>query len=160
MRRARKRVLNRSAYARPRRREVSADFPTTCISPTNSMMQRLAQTDGPARSAYPIPTLLYKEALANEPIKDENDVQARSPTRSYTQSQCSNRSASPKKITSLWNIGNGMTYIHIWRIRPLRNGSSLAKMGFRSRRSWKMLATVLWYLWDSNNGWQRRTWAG
>ncbi|KAL5422482.1 hypothetical protein PMIN06_013120, partial [Paraphaeosphaeria minitans] len=38
---------------------------------------------------------------------------ARSPTRSHTQSQSSNPSASPKKITSLWNVGNGVTFTHL-----------------------------------------------
>lgn len=64
-------------------------------------------------SAYPVPDLSYKEALSNEPVVDDDDLLARSPTRSHTQSQSSKRSASPKKITSLWNVGNGVLYTHL-----------------------------------------------
>jgi hypothetical protein len=67
-----------------------------------------------ARSAYPTPNLSYKEALSNEPNEDDDDdLPASSPTRSHTHSQSSNRSASPKKVTSLWNVGNGVIYTHL-----------------------------------------------
>jgi hypothetical protein len=45
----------------------------------------------------------------NELIEDDDDdFQSRSLTRSYTQSQASSCSTSPMKITSLWDVGNGV----------------------------------------------------
>jgi hypothetical protein len=44
MHRARKRALTKSACARPRRPKINANFPTTRIRPTISMMRCLART--------------------------------------------------------------------------------------------------------------------
>ncbi|KAF9729796.1 hypothetical protein PMIN01_11729 [Paraphaeosphaeria minitans] len=87
-------------------------FSDDAYSP-NDIGEATPRPDGFARSAYPIPNLSYVEALANEHIEYGDDLQARSPTRSHTQSQSSNPSASPKKITSLWNVGNGVTFTHL-----------------------------------------------
>ncbi|KAL5396926.1 hypothetical protein PMIN03_012922 [Paraphaeosphaeria minitans] len=87
-------------------------FPDDAYS-RNDIGEATPRPDGFARSAYPIPNLSYVEALANEHIEYGDDLQARSPTRSHTQSQSSNPSASPKKITSLWNVGNGVTFTHL-----------------------------------------------
>ncbi|CAI6342380.1 unnamed protein product [Periconia digitata] len=88
-------------------------FPDDAYSP-DDIEDATPRPDSFAHSAYPIPDLSYREALSKEPIADDDDdFQARSPTRSHTQSQSSNRSASPKKITSLWNVGNGVIYTHL-----------------------------------------------
>jgi hypothetical protein len=86
-------------------------FPDDAYSPDDTD-NATPRPDCFGRSTYPIPNLSYKEALFNEPIEDD-DFQALSLTRSHTQSQSSNRSASPKKITSLWNVGNGVIYTHL-----------------------------------------------
>ncbi|KAF9733994.1 hypothetical protein PMIN03_006622 [Paraphaeosphaeria minitans] len=87
-------------------------FPDDAYSP-DDIDDATPRPDGFACSAYPISDLSYRETLANEPIEDGDDLQTRSPTRSHTHSQSSNRSASPKKITSLWNVRNGVTYTHL-----------------------------------------------
>ncbi|KAF2740440.1 hypothetical protein EJ04DRAFT_455555 [Polyplosphaeria fusca] len=88
-------------------------YPDDAYSPDDDIDDPTPRRDRFAPSAYPIPNLSYIEALSNEPIVDGDDLQGRSPTRSHTQSQSSNRSASPKKITSLWNVGNGVIYTHL-----------------------------------------------
>ncbi|KAF2245115.1 hypothetical protein BU26DRAFT_77053 [Trematosphaeria pertusa] len=112
-----KKSIDKKRMRTPSPSKNQRQFPDDAYSP-DDIDDATPRPDRFARSAYPIPDLSYKEALSNEPIEDDDDdddLQARSPTRSHshTQSQSSNRSASPKKITSLWNVGNGVIYTHL-----------------------------------------------
>jgi hypothetical protein len=107
-----KRSIEKKRMRTPSPSKNQRQFPDDAYSP-DDIEDATPRPDRFAHGAYPIPTLSYQEALSNEPIADEDDFPARSPTRSHTQSQSSNRSASPKEITSLWNVGNGMIYTHL-----------------------------------------------
>lgn len=107
-----KRSVDKKRMRTPSPSKNQRQFPDDAYSPEDTE-DATPRPDRFAHSAYPIPNLSYKEALSNALIVDDDDLQARSPTRSHTQSQSSNRSASPKKITSLWNVGNGVTYTHL-----------------------------------------------
>tara|TARA_R110002003_G_scaffold1452_2_gene23079 strand:+ start:230 stop:970 length:741 start_codon:yes stop_codon:yes gene_type:complete len=107
-----KKSIDKKRMRTPSPSKNRRQFPDDAYSP-DDIDDATPRPDHFGRSAYPVPNLSYREALANEPIEDDDDLQARSPTRSHTQSQSSNRSASPKKITSLWNVGNGVTYTHL-----------------------------------------------
>ncbi|PSN58927.1 hypothetical protein BS50DRAFT_641365 [Corynespora cassiicola Philippines] len=107
-----KRSIDKKRMRTPSPSKNPRQFPDDAYSP-DDIEDVTPRPDRFSHSAYPIPNLSYKEALFNEPIVDDDDLQARSPTRSHTQSQSSNRSASPKKITSLWNVGNGVIYTHL-----------------------------------------------
>jgi hypothetical protein len=107
-----KRSIDKKRMRTPSPSKNQRQFPDDAYSP-DDIDDTTPRPDRFARSAYPVPNLSYKEALSNEPIVDDDDLLARSPTRSHTQSQSSNRSASPKKITSLWNVGNGVIYTHL-----------------------------------------------
>ncbi|PVH91768.1 hypothetical protein DM02DRAFT_606179 [Periconia macrospinosa] len=107
-----KRSIDKKRMRTPSPSKNQRQFPDDAYSPED-IEDATPRPDRFAHSAYPIPNLSYKEALSNEPIAEYDDLQTRSPTRSHTQSQSSNRSASPKKITSLWNVGNGVIYTHL-----------------------------------------------
>jgi hypothetical protein len=106
-----KRSIEKKRIRTPSLSKNARQFPDDAYSP-DDINDATPRQDRSACSAYPIPNLSYKEALSNEPVVEDN-LQARSSTRSQTQSQSSNRSASPKKITSLWNVGSGVTYTHL-----------------------------------------------
>ncbi|KAF2462914.1 uncharacterized protein BDR25DRAFT_320402 [Lindgomyces ingoldianus] len=107
-----KKSIDKKRMRTPSPSKNQRQFPDDAYS-SDDIDNATPRPDRFARSAYPIPNLSYRDAIANEPIEDGDDLQACSPTRSYTQSQSSNRSTSPKKITSLWNVGNGVTYTHL-----------------------------------------------
>lgn len=94
---------NKKRMRTPSPSKNSRQFPDDAYSSDDDATPRVAC------SAYPISYLPYPDKSSME----DDDFRASSPTRSYTQSQSSNRSASPKKITSLWNIGNGVVYTHL-----------------------------------------------
>ncbi|KAF2802870.1 uncharacterized protein BDZ99DRAFT_576470 [Mytilinidion resinicola] len=94
-------------------------FPADAYSPDEDSLDEL---DGPTprprnqHHTHPIPKLSYSESLAAIAVGfDGNDdtLQARSPLRSQSQSASSARSASPKKVTSLWDVGNGVIYTNL-----------------------------------------------
>jgi hypothetical protein len=95
-----KRSIEKKRMRTPSPSKNQRRFRDDAYSPDN-IEDATPRPDRFARSAYPVPNLSYEEALSNEPIIEDDDLQTRSPTRSHTQSQSSNRSASPKKITSL-----------------------------------------------------------
>jgi hypothetical protein len=115
-----KRSVEKKRMRTPSPSKNQRRFPDDAYSPDN-IEDATPRPHRFARSAYPVPNLSYEEALSNEPIiDDDDDLQTRSPTRSHTQSQSSNRSASPKKITSLWNVGNGVVYTHLANTTALK----------------------------------------
>ncbi|KAJ4330091.1 hypothetical protein N0V87_010306 [Didymella glomerata] len=107
-----KKSIDKKRMRTPSPSKNQRQFPDDAYSP-DDINDTTPRPNRFARSAYPVPNLSYKEALCNELIVVDDDLLARSPTRSLTQSQSSNRSASPKKITSLWNVGNGVIYTHL-----------------------------------------------
>ena len=107
-----KRSIDKKRMRTPSPSKNQRQFPDDAYSPDDTD-DATPRPDSFARSACPTPNLSYKEALSNEPFVDDDDLQARSPTQSHIQSQSSNRSASPKKFTSLWNIGNEVIYTHL-----------------------------------------------
>jgi len=99
----------------PQKRQFPVDAYSPDVDSLDELTPRL-----PNHYTHPIPKLSYRESLAT--IADELDgnddaLQARSPLRSRPQSQSqsasSARSASPKKITSLWDVGNGVIYTNL-----------------------------------------------
>ncbi|CAE7021382.1 hypothetical protein HRS9139_01082 [Pyrenophora teres f. teres] len=102
----------------PRKRQ----FPTDTYSPDADPVDELDEPT-PRRpnthNIQPVPKLSYRETLAA--IADELDIDGdgdglrpRLSLRSRTQSQSAStspaRSQSPKKVTSLWNVGSGVIY--------------------------------------------------
>jgi hypothetical protein len=95
-----KRTIDKKRMRTPSPSKNQRQFPHDAYSP-DDIGDTTPRPDRFAHSAYPVPNLSYKEALSNEPIIDDDNLLAYWPTRSHTQSQSSNRLASPKKITSL-----------------------------------------------------------
>lgn len=89
-------------------------FPADAYSPDADTPDKL---DGPTprprnhQYIHPIPRLSYRESLATTTDELDGDgFQPRPRPQSQSQSASSARSASPQKVTSLWDIGNGVIY--------------------------------------------------
>ncbi|KAF2628859.1 hypothetical protein BU25DRAFT_447815 [Macroventuria anomochaeta] len=93
-----------------RRRRLIASFPPTHTRPTSLTGPRRGHSH--AYGLFPL-SLSYTNAPAA--FADEVDsssqshIRSRSQSQSQSQSASSARSISPKKVTSLWDVGNGIT---------------------------------------------------
>jgi hypothetical protein len=75
----RKQSIDKKRMRTPSLSKNQRQFPDDAYSP-DDIDDATSRPDRFACSAYPIPNLSYKEVLSNEPIEDDDDLQARSPT--------------------------------------------------------------------------------